>query len=40
MGNALKYLIRADRKGNPIEDLRKAQFYVARELKRRGYEAD
>jgi hypothetical protein len=39
MGNALKYLIRADHKGKPIEDIRKALFYVQRELKRRGYDA-
>lgn len=40
MGNALKYIIRADHKGKPVEDLRKALFYIKRELRRRGYEGD
>lgn len=38
MGNALKYIIRADHKGKPVEDLRKAVYYIRRELKNRGYE--
>lgn len=38
MGNALKYIIRADHKGKPIEDLQKAAYYVARELDRRARE--
>ena len=38
-GNAVKYLARACRldgqtKGNPLEDLRKAQWYVTREIER------
>lgn len=34
-GNAVKYLARAGRKTeNPIEDLRKAQWYVQREITR------
>jgi hypothetical protein len=33
VGNAIKYLWRADHK-NGIEDLRKAAFYVEREIKR------
>lgn len=37
MGNALKYILRADHKGKPEEDLRKAWWYIRRELKRRGY---
>lgn len=37
MGNALKYIIRADHKGKPIEDLRKSLFYIRRELERRGH---
>ena len=37
MGNALKYIMRADHKGKPEEDLRKAIWYLNRELKRRGY---
>lgn len=35
VGNAMKYLWRADEKGNALEDLRKAQWYVAREIQRR-----
>lgn len=35
MGNALKYIIRADHKGNPIEDLKKAAWYINREIERR-----
>ncbi|QDV78056.1 DUF3310 domain-containing protein [Botrimarina mediterranea] len=35
VGNAIKYLWRADLKENPIEDLRKAAWYVDREIKRR-----
>lgn len=35
MGNALKYIIRADHKGKPIEDLRKAVFYLNREIANR-----
>lgn len=35
MGNALKYIIRADHKGKPIEDLKKAAWYINREIERR-----
>lgn len=35
MGNALKYLSRADHKSKPIEDLKKAIWYLQRELDRR-----
>lgn len=35
VGNAIKYLWRADLKGNAIEDLRKAAWYVWREIERR-----
>jgi len=35
MGNAVKYIWRADLKGSPIEDLRKARFYIEREIRRR-----
>lgn len=31
-GNAIKYLLRAGRKGNAREDLRKARYYLDREL--------
>jgi len=33
-GNAIKYLWRAGDKGDEIEDLRKAAWYVAREIAR------
>jgi hypothetical protein len=32
---AVKYLLRCDRKGKALEDLRKAQWYINREIKRR-----
>lgn len=32
LGNVVKYITRADHKGNKLEDLRKAQFYLAREI--------
>jgi hypothetical protein len=35
LGNAVKYIWRADEKGNAIEDLEKAQWYIARELEKR-----
>ena len=35
LGNVLKYIWRADQKGSPIEDLRKAQWYLSREIGRR-----
>jgi hypothetical protein len=34
LGNAVKYLWRHDSKGNPLEDLRKAIWYVQREITR------
>lgn len=34
LGNAVKYIWRADRKGNQIEDLKKAAWYVNREIER------
>lgn len=36
LGNAMKYIWRADLKNDAIEDLQKAAWYVNRELKRRG----
>lgn len=36
MGNALKYIIRADHKGKPLEDLSKAAWYINREIARRN----
>ena len=35
LGNALKYIWRADLKNNAIEDLEKAVFYVNREIAKR-----
>ncbi len=32
LGNAVKYLFRADHKGSAIDDLRKASWYIAREM--------
>lgn len=36
VGNAVKYLWRADEKGNALEDLKKAAWYVQREIERRS----
>lgn len=36
VGNAIKYLWRAGLKGDAIEDLRKAAWYVKREIERRA----
>ena len=38
LGNALKYVWRADLKGDAVEDLRKARWYIDRELQKRGAE--
>lgn len=35
LGNALKYIWRADLKGDALEDLRKARWYIEREIARR-----
>lgn len=35
VGNSIKYLWRADEKGNALEDLRKAAWYIAREIEKR-----
>jgi hypothetical protein len=40
LGNAMKYIWRADLKADAIEDLQKAAFYIKRELKRRGVHED
>ena len=34
LGNAIKYISRAGKKGDKIEDLRKAIWYIEREIKR------
>lgn len=36
LGNAVKYIWRADLKHDAIEDLQKARWYIDRELKKRG----
>lgn len=35
LGNAVKYIARADHKGKAIEDLQKAAWYLNREIERR-----
>lgn len=35
IGNAIKYLWRADLKQDPIEDLEKAKWYIEREISKR-----
>ena len=34
LGNALKYILRSKHKGREIEDLKKAQWYITREIER------
>lgn len=34
LGNVFKYIWRHELKGNPVEDLRKAKFYLEDEIKR------
>ena len=34
LGNAVKYIWRAGLKGDSVEDLKKAQWYIAREIAR------
>ena len=36
LGNAVKYIWRADFKGQTVEDLEKAAWYIAREISRRS----
>jgi len=36
VGNAIKYLWRAGQKGDVVEDLKKARWYVEREILRRS----
>lgn len=36
LGNVVKYVVRADYKGSAVEDLRKALWYIQRELDRRN----
>ena len=37
LGNAMKYVWRADEKGNAMEDLSKARWYIDREIRRREH---
>ena len=39
LGNVVKYVLRADFKGRPLEDLRKAKWYLEREISRREKES-
>jgi len=39
LGNAVKYISRAFYKGNPLQDLKKARFYIDREISRRESKA-
>ena len=34
LGNAIKYILRADKKGNKKQDLEKAQWYLKREIEK------
>ena len=34
LGNAIKYILRAPHKSNTLEDLKKAEWYVRREIER------
>lgn len=36
LGNAVKYILRAGRKGDAVEDLKKARWYLDREISRRS----
>lgn len=35
LGNVVKYVLRADHKGEPMQDLEKAAWYLRREIDRR-----
>jgi hypothetical protein len=35
LGNAMKYIWRSDEKGNAIQDLEKAKWYISREIELR-----
>jgi len=40
LGNAIKYIWRADLKGDALQDLEKARWYIEREIQRRRVAAD
>jgi hypothetical protein len=39
LGNAVKYVWRADLKADALEDLKKARWYIDREIQKRGKSA-
>lgn len=40
LANVVKYVARADHKGKPVEDLRKAKWYLEREIAKRETESN
>ena len=40
LGNVIKYITRADKKGNSLEDLEKAKWYLQREINNRHKQQD
>lgn len=40
LGNVVKYVLRSEHKGNTLEDLKKARWYLNREIYRREHEAN
>ncbi len=40
LGNAMKYIWRADEKHDPVEDLKKAVWYINREIEKRTRESN
>lgn len=36
LGNAVKYILRCEKKGAAVEDLKKARWYLDREIERRS----
>jgi hypothetical protein len=40
LGNAVKYILRAGRKGDRLEDLKKANWYLEREIERLERDAE
>lgn len=39
LGNVVKYIARADHKNNPVEDLKKARWYLDHEIQQRESQA-
>lgn len=40
LGNAVKYILRSDKKGSQLDDLKKARWYIDREIKNMEGEAN